>query len=637
MLKNLLISTGLALCSLLGFSQTINFSNGKVTYNFPAEIAGEMTFEGETVTVAGKQFNLTEWKNMKVTDDACEKNTVNIQYSSTAASVIVAGNIAQYIDVAVNGGHVSVTQSETVADNTCGEITYNLKGSSSDGSFTLTGSYKCTIELEGVTLTNPSGTALNIQIGKRVALSAKSGTVNTLTDGNGSQKGAIDCKGHLELKGKGELNVTGNKSHGIYAKEYVEVKNLNLNVTGAKKDGINCSQYFLMESGSITIANTGDDAIQTSYKDDANREPEDTGAITIKGGTITASISADAAKCLKADGNVVISGGELNLTSNSNGIWDTTKSKTKASSCIGADGDVTISGGELNLKATGSGGKGISCDGVFTMDDGKLTAVTTGGLLVYSNGTLSHNYTANAERIASDNKSSSKGIKADTGLVINNGDIYVTTSTNNAEGIESKKNLEINGGNIFVKAYDDGINASNDFRVKGGNLTVISIVGDGLDSNGNIYITGGYIRTMGSGGMEMGLDAATEDGCAVYITGGTLMAFGGNNTYPTKSGSTQAFVKTTGSIKADTEISVKSGDQILATFTVPSEYNTSTSNAPAYGPGNGPGGGGWTPGGSSGSGSLMLSCPELKSGTSYTVVNGTTSTTASAMLTSSGR
>lgn len=47
----------------------------------------------------------------------------------------------------------------------------------------------------------------------------------------------------------------------------------------------------------------------------------------------------------------------------------------------------------------------------------------------------------------------------------------------------------------------------------------------------------------------MGLDAATESGGAVYITGGTLLSFGGSNTYPTKSGSTQAFVKASGSIK----------------------------------------------------------------------------------------
>lgn len=523
-----------------------------------------------------------------------------------------------------------------VSETTCGEIFYALKGASSDGSLTLNGTYKSTLELRGLTLTNPTGAALDIQNGKRIAISAKNGTENFLYDGAGSQKGAISCKGHLELKGKGSLTVKGNKSHAIYAKEYVEIKNLTLNITGAVKDGINCSQYFLMESGNVTITGSGDDGIQTSYKDDVDREAEDTGTITIKGGTLVITIEADAAKCLKADADVVITEGNLNLVSNANGIWDSAKSKTKASACIGADGNISISGGTLDLKATGSGGKGMSCDGIFTCDGGKITIATSGGLLVYSNGTLNHNYTSSAERINSDYKSSAKGIKADSGVVINDGELYITTASNNAEGIESKKNLEINGGKIFVKAYDDGINSANDFSVNGGDLTVISVVGDGLDSNGNLTISGGYIRTMGSGGMEMGLDAATENGCAVYITGGTLFAFGGSNTYPNKSDSTQAFVKCTGSIKADTEVSVKSGSETLATFSVPAEYNTSTSRI-AFGPGNGPGWGGWQPGGNSGNGSIMISCPQLTSGQSYTIVNDATSTSVAAMLTSSGR
>lgn len=618
-------------------AQSLNISNGAVTYSFPVESTGEMPFEGEGVTIGGRQFLLPEWSRMQVNADVAADNTVAVDYSAAGASVVVAGNIAVYVEVTVSGSHVTITQSDLVSEATCGEITYILKGESSDGSLTLNGTYKSTIELQGLTLLNPSGAPLNIQNGKRIALSAKNGTVNTLTDGAGSQKGAIDCKGHLELKGKDELNVKGTKSHAVYAKEYVEMKNLTLNILGAVKDGINCSQYFLMESGTLNIDATGDDALQTSFKDDVDREAEDTGTITISGGTITASISADAAKCLKADADVVISGGTLNLTTNANGIWDSAKLKTKASACIGADGNVNITGGELTLRATGSGGKGISCDGIFTMDGGDLNIATTGGMLVYTNGSLNHNYTSSADRIASDYKSSAKGVKADSGVVINDGNIYITTATNNAEGIESKKELDINGGTIFVKAYDDGINSSNDFRVSGGNLTVISIVGDGLDSNGNLTISGGYVRTMGSGGMEMGLDAATENGCAVYITGGTVFSFGGNNTYPTKSGSTQAFVNTTGAVKADTQVSVKSGDEVLATFTVPTEYNSSTARVVMNGPGNPPGGGGWNPGGGSGSGSIMISCPELTSGKSYTIDNNGTTATVTAKLTGSGR
>lgn len=637
MVKKILFSAAMLSLTLAAHSQNLNISNGPVTYNFPSDITGEIPFEGESVTVAGRQFNLSEWSQMAVTDVAAEANTVTVEYSDAVSSVLVAGNIAQYVDVEVNGSHVTITQSDLVSETTCGEITYILKGTSYDGSLTLNGSYKSTIELQGLTLTNPSGAALSIQNGKRIAVSAKNGYVNSLTDGSGSQKGAIDCKGHLELKGKGELNVKGVKSHAIYAKEYVEIKNLTLNITGAVKDGINCGQYFLMESGILNIANTGDDGVQASFKDDVDREAEDTGTATISGGSLTVSITADAAKCLKADGDVVISGGNLNLTSNANGIWDSTKLKTKASACIGADGNVNISGGELILKATGSGGKGVSCDGIFTMDGGDLNIATTGGMLVYSNGTLNHNYTSSADRINSDYKSSSKGIKADSGVVINDGNIYITTATNNAEGIESKKELDINGGTIFVKAYDDGINSSSDFRVSGGNLTVISIVGDGLDSNGNLTISGGYIRTMGSGGAEMGLDAATETGCAVYITGGVLFSFGGNNTYPSKSGSTQAFVYTSGSVNADTEVAVKSGEEVLASFTVPTEYNSSTNRVVMNGPGNPPGGGGWNPGGGSGNGSIMISCPQLTSGQSYSIINNGTSTTVTARLTSTGR
>lgn len=636
MVKNLILSAGMALWAIAGAAQTISFTNGAVTYSFSAAQAGEMTFDGAKVAVGGRVFDLGEWSRISVDEAAVAPGTVAVTYGASAASVVVAGDVAPYVDVAVSGARVVVSQSELVADNTCGEITYLLAGESADGSFQLNGSYKSTIELQGLTLACSTGAAIDIRNGKRIALSAKTGTVNTVSDGPGSQKGAIDCKGHLELKGHGMLTVSGAQAHAIHSKEYVEIKNLTLKVAAAVKDGINCGQYFLMESGSVEIANIGDDGIQASFKDETDREADDTGAMTIAGGSLTVTVGGDAAaKCLTADGDVVVSGGTLVLTSSAKGKWDSTKSKTKASACIGADGNVDIRGGELTMTATGSGGKGISCDGVFTSTDGKLTIATSGGMLVYSNGSLNHNYTSSADRISSNYKSSAKGIKADGGVVINGGDLHVTTSTNNAEGIESKQELEINGGTVFVKGYDDGINSSKEMRISGGDLTVIAVVGDGLDSNNNLRISGGYIRAFGASSPEMGLDADTESGCTVYITGGTLLAYGGSNTYPTKSGSTQPFVKTSGSVTANSEVSIKSGSHVLATFTIPAEYTGSSSSS--GGGWGGPGGGGWGPGGGTGSGSLMISTPQLVSGSSYTIVNGSSSSSATAALTGSGR
>ena len=241
---------------------------------------------------------------------AVSDNTVEVIYNGTTATVAVADNIASYITVSSdNSSHVIITS--TIDGE---EITYNLSGTSDNGSFCQNGSYKCEIALNGLTLTNPSGPALNIQNGKRIAISAKKGTTNTLTDGDAHDyNGCIYCKGHLEFKGKGELNVEGKAKHAISSGEYVGIKNLTLNITGAKKDGIHCKEYFLMESGTVTISNTGDDGIQceldgdTSTGELADHEDEDTGNVYQLDGTLT--INDYSGKAIKADGAIFYRGG----------------------------------------------------------------------------------------------------------------------------------------------------------------------------------------------------------------------------------------------------------------------------------------------------------------------------------------
>lgn len=245
---------------------------------------------------------------------AIEKNTVEVIYDGDKATVTIADNISSYVTAVVENANVKLTQAETVTASAPGEIYYILSGSSTDGSFYLSGSYKATVTLNGLTLTNTKGAAIDIQNGKRIDVRIENETTNTITDGAGGDwKGCFVCKGHTEFKGKGTLNVNGKTAHGIWSKEYIEIKNCTINVASAVKDAINCNQYFLMASGTVNITSPGDDGIQVSLKDEkstgttTNHEDEDSGNFYMTGGTL--KITGHGGVCIKADGTITYSGG----------------------------------------------------------------------------------------------------------------------------------------------------------------------------------------------------------------------------------------------------------------------------------------------------------------------------------------
>lgn len=118
-----------------------------------------------------------------------------------------------------------------------------------------------------------------------------------------------------------------------------------------------------------------------------------------------------------------------------------------------------------------------------------------------------------------------------------------------------------------------------------------------------------------------------------------MLAVGGGNSVPSTSASTQAYVSGNVSVSAGNEITLKSGSTTLATFTVPSNYGTSSRPSMdsrfGGGPGGGgPGGGGGGPGG--GSGSVLITCAGLTSGSSYTLTSGSSSASVTAALKGSG-
>ena len=99
------------------------------------------------------------------------------------------------------------------------------------------------------------------------------------------------------------------------------------------------------------------------------------------------------------------------------------------------------------------------------------------------------------------------------------------------EGIESKQDITFNSGNYEINSMDDGINACTDneseITINGGTILVNVLEdaeeGDGIDSNGSVYINGGYVYAFAAANSaDNGLDS--DNG--IYINGGYVVATG---------------------------------------------------------------------------------------------------------------
>ena len=259
---------------------------------------------------------------------------VKVEYNGNSAVVTIPAAASGYVSN-LNGesSHVKLLQTSTTTKNP-GEIIYQLSGESDNGEFYLTGEYKATLQLNGLTLANPDSSAVHIKDGKRIKVSMTANTVNTLSDGvaDSTSKGCFHCKGHTEFVGKGTLNVSSSFNHAIYSKEYVTVKNCTINVTGAKKDGIHCQEYCLSSSGEVNISGVEDDGIQVELKDSVatgqtlNHEDENSGNFYMTGGTV--AINEIGGYCIKAYGSITMTGGNQN--------FDTSNIKDHATTAINA-------------------------------------------------------------------------------------------------------------------------------------------------------------------------------------------------------------------------------------------------------------------------------------------------------------
>lgn len=430
--------------------------------------------------------------------------TITITYSTTADAV-AEGDVNGI--VAVDGNHVTV-------NNTSGEkVKYILTGASADGSFKLYSEKKQAIFLQNLSLTNPSGAAINSQSKKRCFLVPEG--VNVLSDGASA---AYEVTGAEDLKAvvfsEGQLIVCGMGSLTIKA----------LNAVG--KGGLATDDYVHVLESPVLKVDAGSSAGHGLRGKDYVR---------ISGGSLEVTTRADMKKAITSDDYVLVEGGTTVINVSGGTAYDSEDAEYKGSAGIKADNYFAMTGGSVTITNTGDGGKGVHA-GSYDFDATNHTVadsyITGGTLFITVKGSEKNDVSAKGMKIGWATKNGTDDhakVTAYAGnLFIGGGRITVVAE--GGEGVESKGDLVISGGEVSVTSKaDDAINCQAQMTVKGGYVYAFSSANDALDSNHDTVLSGGYVLAVCTrGGAELGIDANSEEGYKVYInSGATVVAYGG--------------------------------------------------------------------------------------------------------------
>jgi hypothetical protein len=197
-------------------------------------------------------------------------------------------------------------------------------------------------------------------------------------------------------------------------------------------------------------------------------------------------------------------------------------SDTLKPACVRGKDYVKMTDGTLTLTSRGTGGKGISSDGNGYFYGGTVNVTVTGSNFGSSGGGGGHGGWGNS----SSNGVSAKGLKFDGNLIFKGSKVVVNCTSH--EGIEAKGTLSVSEGEVYSHSQsDDAINSGANLTISGGLVCAYSQGNDGLDANGNCYIKGGVVYAISASSPEVAIDANSEGGYQLYLTGGTLVAIGG--------------------------------------------------------------------------------------------------------------
>lgn len=485
------------------------------------------------------------------------------------------------------GDSITVTGSGAEADGDTVTITaagtYSVKGTLEDGQIVVNAgnSDDVYIILNGADISSSDSPAIYVENADKAVIWTAEGTENNLSTAaaaDADADAALYSKADLIVSGTGTLSVESANSKGVVGSDDLRIQGGSLTVTSAA-DGIKGKDSVEITGGDITVEAAGD-GIVSDNDTDAGK-----GYILMEGGKISITAGEDGLQgevnTLIKDGDLTISTGGGSANSSDKASWGQSQSTTEttvSAKAIKAGMNIVIEGGTIDIDSS---------------DD----ALNSGNNLVVSGGTMNIS-------------SGDDGLHADSTLTINKGTVKLAKAY---EGIESQS-ITVNGGDVDMTTSDDGFNVSggsdssstngrpgqNGFGSdSGGTLTInggeinVNCSGDGLDSNGSIKMTAGTVT----------VDGPTNDGNGAIdyngtfdITGGILIASGSSGMAEGPSAtSTQNSVKITlTSQSAGTAISIKgsSGSEI-ASFTPSKQYA-----------------------------SVVISSPDIKSGSTYTVYAG---------------
>lgn len=431
--------------------------------------------------------------------------------NNTASQVLENTQIQDNIDDidwdSLKEKDVNLTESYEITT----EGSYHLTGEITNGCITIEALGNVKLILDNVKITNNNGPAINVISAKNVMIYLSDNSVNYLTDGNDYKDmdadGAIFSKSDLFFDGNGSLNVTANYLDGIVSNDDLVFLNGNY-VISANDDAIRGKDSVTIVDGDYKIKSLGDGIKSTNTE-------ENKGYIVIHNGEFNIDANLDGIQALSKlviyDGkySITTGGGSKNNSPSSFNMRGYMEEDTDSKKGLKATSNIVINNGEF----------------IFDTYDDSIHSNQDVGIV---NGTFTIS-------------SGDYGIHADNLLVIDNGDIKILESY---EGLEASK-ITINNGDISVMALDDGINVAggadsssknrpgenqfasnsdNVLTINGGKIYV-NATGDGLDSNGNIYMYGGEVLV--DGPTNSGNGALDYNGSFILDVG-LLIAVGSN-------------------------------------------------------------------------------------------------------------